>query len=136
MTPFESLLYTTWLPEVRIALNNEWSAEDPAPAVKLYESWSTFLPPFIRDNFLDQLVLPKVQKAIADWSPRRSKVSLQSIVFPWLPHLGLRLDPFLDEARRKVKGVLKSWVVKDGEPGDLQAWKEVCFKVVGVGLMF
>ncbi|KAF5338393.1 hypothetical protein D9611_012515 [Ephemerocybe angulata] len=125
MTPFESLLWNVWLPKVRTAVNNEWLAEEPSPAVKLYESWSSFLPQFIRDNMLDQLFLPKVQKAIADWSPKRSKVSLQSIVFPWLPHIGLRLDGVLDDARRKVKSLLKSWVIGEGKPEDLRAWKDV-----------
>ncbi|KAH6915899.1 Sip1/TFIP11 interacting protein [Coprinopsis sp. MPI-PUGE-AT-0042] len=125
MTPFESLLWNVWLPKIRTVVNNDWSAEDPQPAVKLYEAWSAFLPRFIRENMLDQLFLPKVQKAVADWNPRRSKVSLHSIVFPWLPHIGLRLDTVLDDARRKVKSVLKSWSVGDSKPGDLQAWKEV-----------
>lgn len=125
MTPFESLLWNVWLPKVRTAVNNEWSAEDAGPAIKLYESWSSFLPQFIRDNMLDQLFLPKVQKAIADWNPKRSKVSLQSIVFPWLPHIGLRLDSVLDDARRRVKTILKSWVVGDGKPDELRPWREV-----------
>jgi tuftelin-interacting protein 11 len=130
MTPFESLLWTVWMPRVRSALNNDWSAEDPSPAVKLYESWSSFLPRFIRENVLDQLVLPKVKKAVADWNPKRSTVSLQSIVFPWLPHIGLRLDDVLDDARRKVKSLFKSWIIGEGTPDDLKAWKDVSRHIV------
>ncbi|KAG6832255.1 hypothetical protein H0H87_002151 [Tephrocybe sp. NHM501043] len=74
MTPFESLLWNVWLPKVRTCINNEWLPEIPVPAVKLYEAWCTFLPPFIRDNLLDQLILPKVQKAVADWNPKRDQV--------------------------------------------------------------
>jgi tuftelin-interacting protein 11 len=51
------------------------------------EFWSSFLPPFIRDNLLDQLILPKVQKAVTDWNSENIKVSLQAIVFPWLPYI-------------------------------------------------
>lgn len=125
MTYFESLLWNVWLPKVRTTINNEWSAENPQTAVKLYESWSTFLPPFIRDNFLDQLVLPKVQKAVSDWNPKRSSVSLQNIVFPWLPHVGLRLEDVIGDARRKVKSLLRSWIVGAEMPLDLTAWKGV-----------
>jgi hypothetical protein len=125
MTPFESLLWTVWLPKVRSTINNDWSPEEPQPAVKLYEAWSTFLPPFIRDNMLDQLILPKVQKAVADWNPKRSKVSLRSIVFPWLPFIGLRLDDFMSDARRKVKSLLRSWLAGDNVPDDLSAWRDV-----------
>ncbi|RDB23676.1 hypothetical protein Hypma_009153 [Hypsizygus marmoreus] len=125
MTPFESLLWNVWLPKVRTCINNDWSPDNPHPAVRLYEVWSTFLPPFIRDNLLDQLILPKVQKAVADWNPKRSHEPLQAIVFPWMPHVGLRLEDLLGDARRKVKSLLRNWTVGDNLPKELPAWKEV-----------
>ena len=125
MTPFESLLWNIWLPKVRTSINNDWSPDLPQQAVKLYEVWSSFLPPFIRDNLLDQLILPKVQKAVADWNPKNSKVSLQAIVFPWLPYIGLRLEDIVGDARRKVKNLLRSWVVEADILPDLAAWKDV-----------
>ncbi|KAK0446791.1 GC-rich sequence DNA-binding factor-like protein-domain-containing protein [Armillaria borealis] len=125
MTPFESLLWSVWLPRVRTFINNEWSAQSPTSAVKLYEAWSSFLPTFISDNFLDQLILPKVQKAVAAWSPKLDTVTLQAIVFPWLPHVGLRLEEVIGDARRKVKSLLRSWTAGDDIPKDLIAWKDV-----------
>ena len=125
MTPFESLLWNIWLPKVRTSINNEWSPDTPQQAVKLYEVWSSFLPPFIRDNLLDQLILPKVQKAVADWNSKNAKASLQAIVFPWLPHIGLRLEDIVGDARRKVKNLLRSWVVEEDILPDLAAWKDV-----------
>lgn len=80
---------------------------------------------FIRDNILDQLILPKVTAAISNWNAKKDSVSLHAIVFPWLPHVGLRMEGFLDEARRKVKSMLRHWVTKDGVPKDLLPWKEV-----------
>lgn len=125
MTPYESLIWNAWLPKVRSTINNDWSPDDPQPAVRLYEAWSKYLPPFVRDNFFDQLVLPKVHKAVSDWNPRRHKVPLRTLVFPWLPHIGLRLEEVLGDARRKVKSTLRSWAVADGIPEDLEAWKGV-----------
>lgn len=130
MTPFESLLWNVWLPKVRTSLNNDWSPEIPQPAVKLYEAWSTFLPPFIRDNMLDQLILPKVQKTVADWNPRRSPVSLQTIVFPWLPHVGLRLEDVVGDAKRKMRSLLRAWSVEDDMPKNLVAWKDVSPRLI------
>ncbi|KAF7983380.1 hypothetical protein HWV62_22381 [Athelia sp. TMB] len=125
MTPFESLLWNVWLPRLRTSLNNDWAPQDPTPAVKLYEAWSTFLPPFIRDNVLDQLILPKVHKAVTDWSARKDTVSLRALVFPWLPHLGLRLEEVLGDAKRKVKSLLRAWTTDEEVPKDLKAWKEM-----------
>ncbi|KAI0035361.1 GC-rich sequence DNA-binding factor-like protein-domain-containing protein [Vararia minispora EC-137] len=124
MTPFESLLWNVWLPRVRSAINNDWDPADPAPAVRLYEAWARFLPPFIRDNFLDQLVLPKLSKALADWRPS-SRTSLRALVFPWLPHAGLRLDSILSDALRRLKSVLRAWLPSDALPADLDAWRTV-----------
>jgi tuftelin-interacting protein 11 len=66
-----------------------------------------------------------VQKAVADWNPRNAKVSLQAIVFPWLPYIGLRLEDIVGDARRKVKNLLRSWVVEEDILPDLAAWKDV-----------
>lgn len=124
MTPFESLLWHVWLPRVRTCINNDWSPEDPVPVVKLYEMWSPLLPPFVRDNILDQLILPKLTNTVADWRPKRT-VSLHTFVFPWLPHLGLRSDTLLDDARRKVKSLLRAWNPPDGVPRELTPWQAV-----------
>ena len=74
---------------------------------------------------MDQLILPKISTAISNWSSRRSEVSLQSIVFPWLPHVGLRMETFIDEARRKVRSMMRSWTPSEGVPKDFLPWKEV-----------
>ncbi|EPQ56579.1 TFP11-domain-containing protein [Gloeophyllum trabeum ATCC 11539] len=125
MTPFESLLWNVWLPKVRSVINNDWDPRQPQQAVKLYEAWSIFLPPFIRDNFFDQLILPKVRKAVADWNPRKDTVPLQTLVFLWLPHIGLRIEEVLGDAKRKLKSSLRSWSPRDGVPEDLLVWKNV-----------
>ena len=125
MTPFESLLWNVWLPKVRTSINNEWDPCHSSPAIKLYETWASFLPPFISDNMLDQLILPKLAKAVSEWNFKRSTVPLHSLVFPWLPHLGLRVESVLDDARRKVKSMLRAWGATDGLPEDLAVWRDV-----------
>ncbi len=125
MTPFESLLWNVWLPKVRSAINNEWMPEEPQPAINLFETWSPYLPAFIRDNLLDQLILPKVHKALRDWNIKRSKVSLQTIVFPWLPYVDQRLEDVVGDAKRKFTGVLRAWTISESIPHDLDAWREV-----------
>ena len=142
MTPYESFLWNVWLPKVRSCIkyayyriqpvcnltwssSNEWSPLDPNPAIQLYEAWLNSLPPFIRDNILDQLIIPKVQKATAEWQPRAGGPALQAIVFPWLPHVGLRFEEFLGDAKRKIKSLLRNWMASDGVPKDLIPWKDV-----------
>lgn len=52
-------------------------------------------------------------------------MALQSIVFPWLPHLGLRMEEVLDDARSKVKTMFRAWRPSDGLPDEILAWKDV-----------
>ncbi|KAH7096395.1 TFP11-domain-containing protein [Auriculariales sp. MPI-PUGE-AT-0066] len=125
MTAYDSFLWNAWMPRVRSALNNEWAPDNAAPAVKLYESWLQLIPPFVRDSLLDQVILPKIQKAVADWSGR-STVSLRSVVYPWLPHVGpARMEDLLGDARRKVKAGFRAWKVADDLPMELLSWKEM-----------
>ena len=130
MTPFDSWLWHAWLPRVRSAINNEWVVEDPQPAIRLYEAWANLLPGFIRDSFFDQLVLPKLQKAVADWSPRKSNVPLHNLIFPWLPHVGLRVEEVLGDARRKLKSQMRGWTPTDGIPLDFLVWKDVSRRIL------
>lgn len=141
MTAFESLLWTLWLPRVRSAINNEWNPLYPAPVIALFAGWknSGLVPRFMSDNILDQLVLPKLKRAIESWMPPRrpsssSKASgkdkkdvpsLHHIVFPWLEHAGERMDEIVEESKRRVRGWLKSWRARDGVPDGLAAWREV-----------
>ncbi|TDL21778.1 TFP11-domain-containing protein [Rickenella mellea] len=129
MTPYESLIWNIWLPRVRSCVNNEWNPHHPDPLVRLYEAWTDVIPPFVRDNLMDQLILPKVSSAISTWNPRKDadgeEVSLQGIVFPWLPHVGLRMEEVVEDAKRKVKSLLRGWKAGDGVPKDLIAWKDM-----------
>lgn len=108
-------------------LSNEWDATDAAPAVALFEAWLDLIPPFIRDNILDQLILPKVHRAMSDWKPKRSSTSgsLHSIVFAWLPIIGLRMEELLGDAKRRVKSLFRSVEVSKGVPAELLLWKPV-----------
>ncbi|TIC45488.1 TFP11-domain-containing protein [Wallemia mellicola] len=124
MTPYESLIWTCWLPRLRAGLINDWEATTPSKATRVLEEWTDLLPQFIYDNMMDQLLLPKVMKVIDNWKPS-SEHSLHSLVFPWLPYLGDRLSNIMDLSKRKLSSWLKGWQVDQGLPKDMQIWKGV-----------
>ena len=124
MTAWESVLWNLWLPKVRSTINNDWDALHPRAAIHLIESWEPILPAFIRDNILDQLILPKVRKAVDEWDTKRQTVSLYKIVWPWFSVLGERMDEILEASKRRIRSVLRHWVVKDGIPKELSRWKK------------
>ena len=108
--------------------SNHWQPTLPQSALTFFTLWSSILPTFVKDNVLDQLILPKVSKAINDWHPKRSEIPLHRIVFPWLEQAGPRMDELLGEAKRRLRGWLKSWKPKEGIPADLSLWQKVYSK--------
>ena len=129
-THYESMMVSLWLPKVRSAINNDWNVHKPASVLELLDVWTSVLPPFIHANILDQLILPKLRTAVADWNPRvgRGKKARQPPhmwVFQWLPHLGPHMDDLLRDVRRKFGVVLDTWDVSKGTVEGLEAWKEV-----------
>lgn len=123
MTPFESVLWNLWMPRIRSALTNTWDVNDPAPAVALVEAWRTLIPPFIYENILEQLVLPKVRRAVRDWTPQGTP--LHVIVLPWLPLADKRMDDIVADARRQWRSSLGKWDPFGGIPPDLAHWHGV-----------
>ncbi|GAA5905277.1 uncharacterized protein JCM6883_006345 [Sporobolomyces salmoneus] len=134
MTAFESFMWTVWLPKIRSAINNDWSASNPSPAIALFTTWSPLLPSFLFSNILDQLILPKLSSAISDWSPssykRGQAPGLHTIVFPWLEVAGEeRMEGLLEECKRRVRGWVKTgWKAKEGVPQGLEVWKDAFSK--------
>ncbi|OJD12558.1 hypothetical protein AJ78_06867 [Emergomyces pasteurianus Ep9510] len=138
-TPYETMLYTIWLPRVRSTILNDWDVHDPSPATALIDAWKDVLPEFILSNVLDQLIAPKLSAAIKEWKPRSSKkrngIASQPSQFPWWLFDWLRyLDErhtnpkaptgLLSDAKRKFRVVLDTWDLNQGLPGGLELWKE------------
>ncbi|GAA98296.1 uncharacterized protein L969DRAFT_616734 [Mixia osmundae IAM 14324] len=127
MTAYETLIWTLWLPKVRSAINNHWQPQDAGPAASFYLTWQAVLPEFIKGNVLEQLILPKLSKAVHDWTPS-SSVSLHDMLLPWLEQGDDRMGDLLVEAKRQVAQWLKSWKPRDKVPAGLSIWQEILSK--------
>jgi len=128
MTPFESMMFTIWLPKVRSAINNTWNPREPEPIIQLLEAWTPpVLPLFIYENIIDQLILPKLSKAVSDWDPRNDPVQIHTWIHPWLPTLkAWRLSGIFTSIRQKLAVVLRQWHPSDESALHiLQPWKDV-----------
>ncbi|KAJ5777799.1 hypothetical protein N7520_001045 [Penicillium odoratum] len=136
-SPYETMIYTIWLPRVRSALMNEWDVYDPAAATSLVEAWKKIIPPFVLSNILDQLIVPKLSGALKAWKPRSSRrhpSSQQEGQFPWwlfqwLQYLDERhTNPsqptgLMSDAKRKFRVVLDSWSLHRGLIKGLDLWR-------------
>ncbi|KAL2866548.1 putative G-patch domain protein (TFIP11) [Aspergillus lucknowensis] len=138
-SPYETMIYTLWLPRVRSALLNDWDVFDPSPATNLIVSWKEILPSFVYTNVLDQLVVPKLTSGLKSWKPSsRRSISSSSQqnsavpwwLFTWLQYLDERhTNPskatgLLTDAKRKFRTVLDKWDLSAGPIRGLDLWRD------------
>lgn len=139
-SPYETMIYTLWLPRVRSALLNDWDVFNPSPATTLIVSWKEVLPSFVYANVLDQLVVPKLTSGLKSWRPKRSTSSSSSQsqqnskvpwwLFTWLQYLDERhTNPkqatgLLSDARRKFRTVLDTWDLSAGPIRGFDLWRD------------
>jgi tuftelin-interacting protein 11 len=137
-TPYETLIYTLWLPRVRTAVTNDWDAHSPSSLITLVEAWKDLLPDFIYQNLTNNLIVQKLSTAVQDWNPRTSlkkrkhATPLPHIwLFPWLPFLGPHhIDPksstgLVADVKRKFRVALDTWDLSRGVLPGLNAWRTV-----------
>ena len=136
-TPYETMIYTLWLPQVRSTITNDWDVYDPGPAIALIEAWQSILPPFVLANVIDQLVVQRLTQAVAAWKPQSTHKRSRHVqpphvwLFPWLQYLDEQnTDPksptgLLADVKRKFKAVLSTWDLSSGIPPGLQNWRSV-----------
>ncbi|KAI9252420.1 GC-rich sequence DNA-binding factor-like protein-domain-containing protein [Phascolomyces articulosus] len=126
-TPYETMMNTIWLVRVRSAINNQWNIRDPDPLVQLLETWKPLLPRFIFENIVNQLVLPKISRAVSDWDPRNDPEMIHTWIHPWLPVLeAWRLGELFTTIRHKLAVVLRVWHPSDESALHIiMPWKEV-----------
>ncbi|KAH7261719.1 GC-rich sequence DNA-binding factor-like protein-domain-containing protein [Fusarium tricinctum] len=130
-TPYESMMYKNWLPKALAAVRS-WDVYDPTPMLNIMEAWNDLLPPFVRAQFIDNIVR-KLETAVSDWNPknRRQSHRLPHIwLFPWLQYLpSYHLDPkgtgLVADVRRKFRQLIDVWEFKKGLLPGLTQWESV-----------
>lgn len=130
-TPYESMMYKNWLPQVLSALRS-WDPLDPTPMLSLIESWTNLLPPFIRAQLVDNIVR-KLETALSDWNPKKKRQSHHlphTWLFPWLQYLPpYHLDPkgtgLVSEVKRKFRTLIDVWEFERGVVPGLTQWEAI-----------
>lgn len=130
-TTYETMMYQSWLPRV-LAASRTWDAFDPAPMLNIVEYWNDLLPPFVRAQFLENIIR-KLDDTLSNWNPRMKKSNEHmphTWLFPWLPHLPAHhLEPkgngLLADVKRKFRHVVDSWDYSRGLIPGLTQWQEL-----------
>ena len=105
------------MPKLRTVLQDRWEPrEEPQAVVELLEVWAPLLPRGIYSHLLDQVIVPRLARALEAWDPRADRVPVHGWLYPWLPLAGDRLQPLYAKLRFKLGACLRAW-----EPSDTSA---------------
>ncbi|CAK7230326.1 hypothetical protein SEUCBS140593_007552 [Sporothrix eucalyptigena] len=136
-TPYETMVYTLWLPVVSAAVRTWDVIHDTERMLALYEVWLPVLPDFVRAQLLEEIVR-RLDEAVGKWEPKRRRNTSSSSqnlphlwLFPWLPYLPARhLDPsgadgLVVKVKRKFRQLIDVWEFYRGVVPGLKQWKAV-----------
>uniref|UniRef100_T1IT48 G-patch domain-containing protein n=1 Tax=Strigamia maritima TaxID=126957 RepID=T1IT48_STRMM len=125
MGPYQKLFWDAWMPCL-CEVVKKWNCRNCVPFIELLEMWLPLIPPWILDNILDQLVLPKLQQEVSDWDPLQDQMFIHVWLHPWLPLMGSRLEPLYGPIREKLSVAMVNWnALDDSARKILQPWKTV-----------
>ncbi|KAJ6440623.1 G-patch domain-containing protein [Purpureocillium lavendulum] len=130
-TPYESMMYKCWLPQVLAAIR-EWDPLTPGAMLEVVESWNDLLPPFVRAQLMDNIAR-RLEAALSDWNPKKKRQTHHlphTWLFPWLQylppyHLNPRGTGLVADVRRKFRHLIDAWEFERGVVPGLRQWEDV-----------
>jgi tuftelin-interacting protein 11 len=125
MDPYHRLIWDVWMPFLRNAIL-EWNPREPIHLIDLIERWVPYLPEWIVENILDQLIYPILQREVDEWNPLTDSIPIHSWLHPWLPLMKERLEPLYQPIRTKLAQALQNWQPSDSSArAVLLPWQKV-----------
>ncbi|RCN29795.1 g-patch domain protein [Ancylostoma caninum] len=109
LSAYDRLLWEGWLPSLRRA-SLDWDPRDHMePMLRIIEMWLPVLPEWMKENILEQVIIPRIDDRVSSWDPLTDSVPIHSWLVPWLAVLGDRLQPVLAPIRQKLAKALRLW---------------------------
>uniref|UniRef100_A0A2K6VEC1 G-patch domain-containing protein n=1 Tax=Onchocerca volvulus TaxID=6282 RepID=A0A2K6VEC1_ONCVO len=127
LSPFERLLWDGWMPVMRKTALRWNPRDDPQSMLHVVEKWLPLLPLWMRENLLEQIIIPRIAAEVDEWNPLTDHIPIHTWLHPWLDVMGDRLQPIFSPIRQKLAKALKEWNPTDRSAlSMLRPWKG-CF---------
>ncbi|KAL9001297.1 MAG: hypothetical protein Q9169_000188 [Polycauliona sp. 2 TL-2023] len=130
-TPYETMLYTLFLPPIRSAIINDWDPTDPDPLLTLIRTWTAILPPFILTGLTHNLIPTRLETLLSAWKSSKPASTKQpqppphTYIVDWLSllpphHLSLTSTTGLfSTLKAKLKSLFQSYPLTRPPPNTL-----------------
>ncbi|KAA0186866.1 hypothetical protein HAZT_HAZT001077 [Hyalella azteca] len=114
MDPYHQLLHDTWFTAVRSTILGPWEPRDCGPLIALIEAWKPpLIPVWLCAQILQNVVLPRLTRAVHEWNPLVDAVPIHTWLHPWLPHLSDHMHTIYPVIRQKLASALVHWHPSD-----------------------
>uniref|UniRef100_A0A915CKK8 G-patch domain-containing protein n=4 Tax=Parascaris univalens TaxID=6257 RepID=A0A915CKK8_PARUN len=126
LTPFERLLWDGWMSSIRKAALQWNPRDDTHSMLSVIDKWLPLLPIWMRENLLEQVIIPRISSQVDEWNPLVDHVPIHTWMHPWLDIMGDRLQPVFSPIRQKLAKALREWNPTDHSAVlMLRPWKGV-----------
>jgi tuftelin-interacting protein 11 len=124
--PYPALVWSSIIPCFRRAAS-DWNPRNHASMAALLDTWSSLLPDWMLDNVLEQIVLPRITQAVAEWDPLTDIYPIHSWILPWSSLLGEKMQKNVYKTIcEKLSKALRAWNPEDRSArAMIQPWKNV-----------
>ncbi|GMT13901.1 hypothetical protein PFISCL1PPCAC_5198 [Pristionchus fissidentatus] len=123
---FDRLMWDGWMPPVRSAMLRWDPREDMESMMHLVETWLPVMPPWMRDKFIEQLLVPRITTRVEEWDPLTDAKPIHQWLVPWKEVVGDRLLPCFPPIRQKLAKALRLWTSTDNSALlILTPWRDV-----------
>ena len=85
LSAYETMMYHVWFPPIRVYVQQQWDPLASEPLINVLDMWNECIPVFLLDTIHQQLVYPRLSKALERMS------NIESI-HRWMTPWAMRLD--------------------------------------------
>ncbi|GMT08439.1 hypothetical protein PENTCL1PPCAC_30613 [Pristionchus entomophagus] len=126
LAAFDRLMWDGWMPPVRQAILKWDPRDDMENMMVVVETWLPVMPPWMRDKFIEQLLVPRITTRVEEWDPLTDPKPIHQWLVPWKEVVGDRLLPVFAPIRQKLAKALKKWTSTDNSALlILSPWRDV-----------
>ena len=123
---FDTLLREPLLKRLRPIITSQWDPTRASDILDFIEAWSDVMSEALLRELTHALILPRLQRRVAEWQPTQERVALHSWFHPWLPLLHKNLKDLYPSIRQKFTMALVEWEASDSSAlALLKPWARV-----------
>uniref|UniRef100_A0A8R1HS39 Septin and tuftelin-interacting protein 1 homolog n=1 Tax=Caenorhabditis japonica TaxID=281687 RepID=A0A8R1HS39_CAEJA len=123
---YDRLIWEGVLPTIRRACLAWDPRSQMHEMIEMVEQWIPILPKWIKENILEQLIVPKISERVDQWDPMTDVIPIHEWLVPWNFLLGDRMKAVMPPIRQKLAKALKLWDPADRSAlATLRPWQNV-----------